>query len=624
MTSKLRSLPLLALLFGCATPAAPSDTPNTIEQGGPVQWSAWSPASFEQAAREDKLILINVIATWCHWCHVMDEVTYANPEVAALLREHFVIIRVDSDARPDVSERYRAWGWPATALLSPHAEPVINLRGYRDPQVFAALLRELIAEHDRGELHQREDPRETKTSTPANLDLERIRSKATAQLDGYFDVEALGWGDKQKYPWSEPIEYAFVRARLHHDDPKHTLWRERALATLDAEAALIDPVWGGMYQYSLRGVWDRPHYEKIAMIQAGALENYAHATMITGAPRFLAHARTITSYLLGTMQAPSGGFYTSQDADLRRADHSSVEGEIYFALDDTGRRALGIPRVDQAVYADLNGLTIHALAELYRASGDPALLDAALAAAARILDTHAHASSKDTLALSHGPSQRGPGDNPNQLRYLADQAAMGWALLSLHRVDADPRWRTAATQLADFMLESLAAEDGGFYAHTKDPNAVGVFAERRKPLPENALAAQFLIELHALQDGDGSEQTPYLEHARAALLAVGGDAQIESRGKLVGRYLIALELLTASKIDITVVAKPSDPAGDALWQAALRVWEPRASFERSEPGQRYPDTGAAAIYLCSERACSRPINDPTSFAAEAEIFLLGE
>jgi hypothetical protein len=275
--------------------------------------------------------------------------------------------------------------------------------------------------------------------------------------------------------------------------------------------------------------------------------------------------------------------------------------------------------VDQAVYADLNGLTIHALAELYRASGDPLLRDAALEAGARILDTHGPGDGTAVGGLSHGPNA-----DANELRYLADQAAMGWALLSLHRVSADPRWLEAATQLAEFMVDALAAEGGGFHAHTKDPSAVGVFAERRTPLPENALAAQFLIELHALLDGDGSTPTPYLEQARAALLAVGGDAQIESRGKLVGRYLIALELLAATKFDVTVVAQQGDPAGDALWRAALRVWEPRASIERSTPGQRYPDTGAAAVYLCSDRACSRPITDPTKLAAEAETFLLSQ
>ena len=367
---RLLIAPLVAALLAC-TPGAASQTPEP----GPtqVEWAPWETSTFVRANGENKLILINVIASWCHWCHVMDEVTYHDPEVVALLREHFVVIRVDSDARPDILERYRAWGWPATAILSPEAQPVVNLRGFREPEVFAALLRELVEEHGRGELRKREVA--ASKVAPADADLRRIRDKAAAQLDAYFDADGLGWGDKQKYPWPEPIEYGLLRARLYPEGAGEVAWRERALATLEAEAALIDPVWGGMYQYSLRGVWDRPHYEKIAMIQAGALENHAQATLLTRDPRWLEPAKAITDYLLGPMQDPAGGFYTSQDADLRREDGTSVVGLEYYALDDAGRRALGIPRIDKAVYADLNGLTIHGLCELYRANADPVVLD---------------------------------------------------------------------------------------------------------------------------------------------------------------------------------------------------------------------------------------------------------
>lgn len=608
---RLFAVPLVAALLSC-TPRGAVESPASESA---VEWSPWETATFVRANGENKLILINVIASWCHWCHVMDEVTYADPEVAALLREHFVVIRVDSDARPDILERYRAWGWPATAILSPEAQPVVNLRGYREPEVFAALLRELVAEHGRGELRAFDEVEAQ--AAPADADLARIRDKAAAQLDAYFDEEGLGWGAKQKYPWSEPIEYAFVRARIHQDQPEQVAWRERALATLAAEAALIDPVWGGMYQYSSKGVWDQPHFEKIAMIQAGALENHAHAALITKDLRWVEAARPITEYLLGTMQDPAGGFYTSQDADLRREGgesegRGSVDGPEYYALDDASRRALGIPRIDTAVYADLNGLTIHGLCELYRASGEPALLEAATRAADRILATHRDAS---------GGFGHGPGAPTKELRHLADQAAMGWALVALHRVTGDRRWLREAETTAKFMVAKLRAKDGGLFAHTKDPAAVGVFAERNEPLPENALAALFFIELHGLLDGDGSVETPYRDHARAILLAVGDDAQIESRGKVVGRYLIALELLLATSYDLTIVARPDDPAGDELHFAALKLWEPRVSLERSAPGERYPDTGAAAIYLCSDVACSQPMRDPARVLVDAEAFL---
>jgi uncharacterized protein YyaL (SSP411 family) len=601
---RLRLLSLAALLLACTNPQ-PSSTPTDAHAR--FDYDTWSPDSFARAAAGDRLILINVVATWCHWCHVMDEVTFEDPEVTALLREHFVVIRVDSDARPDVSERYSDWGWPATAFLSPQAQPVLNLRGYQEPRGFAALLRELIAEHERGQLRRLDE--QVDAGPPADTDLDRIRDKASAQIDRFFDVEGLGWGSHQKYPWPDPIDYALLRARVRGED----VWRERALATLEAERALIDPVWGGMFQYSLKGVWDQPHYEKIAAIQAGAIENYAHAAMLTGDDRWLEPARQITDYLLGTMQDRQGGFFTSQDADLRLPDGSSVVGKDYHALDDASRRELGIPRIDTAVYADLNGLTIHALTELYRASRDPVVFEAATRAADRILVDHRHASG----GLSHGPNP-----SPDELCYLADQAAMGWALLGLHRITGDPRYLTEAGAIAQFMIDSLADGDGGLFAHTLDPNAVGVFVQRRKPLLENSLAAQFFIELHLLLDGDGTQPTPWLEHARRSLLAVGSDAQIEESGKLVARYGFALELLTGTTFDITVVANEGDPVGDALWTAALGVWEPRASLERSAPGQRYPDLGQAALYMCSDRACSRPLRDPATAARELDAFAI--
>lgn len=604
--SALRIAALAVVLAGCAA-TQPSPQPDPAAIAHPtLEFLTWEPASFERAAAEDKLILINVIATWCHWCHVMDEQTFANPEVAALLSEHFVVIRVDSDARPDVSERYRAWGWPASAFLSPQAEPVLNLRGYRAPAVFAALLRELIAEHQGGTLRrldQRELPQQ-----PVDLDLDRARRLAREQLDGSFDVEGLGWGQPQKYPWPEPIEYGFVRARLHGDESE-TLWQARALATLDAQRALIDPVAGGMYQYSLRGVWDRPHFEKIAMIQAGAIETYAHAAMITHDPRWLEPARDVARYVLETLQDPQGGFFTSQDADVRRADGTTTLGEEYYALDDPDRRALGIPRIDTAVYADLNGAIIHALTELYRATGDEQLRSAAIRAGERLLASHRVASG----GFTHGPGQA------SALLHLADQAAVGWAFLGLHRVTADPRWRDEALALAEFMHRELGATGGGFYAHSKDPSAVGVFADRRRPMRENSLAAQFLIELSAHVDDEAAARQS--ARARETLLALGSEAQIETGGKILGRYLLALDLLLATQFDVTIVAAANDPIGDSLWQAALGLFEPRAALERSEPGQRYPDIGKPAAYLCSQTACSRPITDPARFIEQAEGFI---
>lgn len=603
-------LAALALAPACnhgSTDTATSSPDGAAASHGHTEWSAWEPAAFQRAAEENRIILINVVASWCHWCHVMDEETYGNPEVAALLAEHFVTIRVDSDARPDVAERYREWGWPATAFLTPGAQQVQALRGYRDPQVFAALLRELVAERDAGTLAQRTQPVEA--PRPVDGALGPVRTLATAQLDGFFDEAMGGWGKTQKYPFPGPLEHALVRARVHGESQ----WLARAQLTLRNEERIIDPVWGGVYQYSLRGDWDHPHYEKITAIQAGALENYAMMAQATGDARWLAPARKVAGYMLGMMRAPTGGFYTSQDADLRREGQPTVLGSDYYGMGDAERRALGLPIIDTNVYADLNGVMIRGLVQLYAATGDPEVLAAATDAAESLLRTH---------RIESGAFLHGEGDDPQGLLYLRDQAAMGVALVALYRATGQVRWLEAATAVGAFMRKRLEdPQHGGFFAHTEDPTAVGVFATRRKPVEENGVAARFLVALHRHLDGDGRIATPYREAAERALAAVGSPESIEGEGRTIGQLLLGLESVLEPIVDVTVVGLPDDPKTHALHLAALGYPEPRAVLELGRPGERYPDIGKPAVYLCTESACSTPITDPARLPALADAFL---
>ncbi|HMI92123.1 MAG TPA: DUF255 domain-containing protein, partial [Polyangiales bacterium] len=92
-----------------------------------MRFEPWTRASFERAEREGKYLLVSVQTSWCHWCHVMNDVTFRDPEVVAVLERHFVVVKVDADARPDLAERYARWGWPATGLLTPDASPLLNL-----------------------------------------------------------------------------------------------------------------------------------------------------------------------------------------------------------------------------------------------------------------------------------------------------------------------------------------------------------------------------------------------------------------------------------------------------------------------------------------------------------------
>ena len=164
-------------------------------------------------------------------------------------------------------------------------------------------------------------------------------------------------------------------------------------------------------------------------------------------------------------------------------------------------------------------------------------------------------------------------------------------------------------------------ETGGFFAHTEDPEAVGALAQRRKPLEENGLTARFLFELHRRLDGDGTTPTPYADVASRALAVLGDPATVEGEGRIVGAYLMALEAATAPVIDVTVVGDLRDAETRALFHAALQWYEPRAVLEASAPGERYPDLGKPAVYLCTETACSTPIRSAVAFAATADAFV---
>src|SRR5262249_33723146 len=141
---------------------------------------------------------------------------------------------------------------------------------------------------------------------------------------------------------------------------------QMARQTLTSQLQLLDPVWGGVYQYSTGGVWTNPHFEKIMSMQAENLRIYAQGYAQFHDPQYLQAAQAIRAYLGTFLTSPDGAFYTSQDADLIAGQHSAE----YFSRNDSARRQRGIPRVDKHIYARENGWAIAALASLYGVTGE--------------------------------------------------------------------------------------------------------------------------------------------------------------------------------------------------------------------------------------------------------------
>jgi uncharacterized protein len=538
---RIAGLWLACVVAGCSTTAAMkpvaapaglvrAGTPASVDivkarargQAQLFEWADWSAATFARARSEGRLLLVHGAAEWCHWCHVMEETTYRDPEVGALVRDHFVAVRVDVDSRPDIEERYEEWGWPATVVLSPDASELGKYRGYIPAADMVEILR--TARQARAEHTAPSTPHDPPAAVEA---LPWIGAHYAREMDDYYDEREGGWGMRQKAPIGENAVFELRRA-AHGDEGA----ARRALFSLEQQAALIDPVWGGIYQYSAGKTWKEPHYEKLMTYQAANLWAYADAYAATHDERMLAHARAIARYLDEFLSSPDGAFLVSQDADVGAHDPAArfVDGDVYYRLGDAERRELGIPRVDDHVYAEENGIAIAALASLYQATGDAAVLARAERAAGRVLASHVDGEGR----VKHDAT------STHAVYFLADAGAFGFALARLAALSAGEnaaRWRTAAVRIAAFIDRDLRdPDDGALWGHTPDPDAAGVFTERRKPFLGNVHAARLFAALDGLDPAAG-----YAAVARRTLAAISRTEVLGERGRMIGVYLVALD-----------------------------------------------------------------------------------
>ena len=247
--------------------------------------------------------------------------------------------------------------------------------------------------------------------------------------------------------------------------------RARAMArkTLDAALALIDPVWGGMYQYSDAVDWKSPHFEKIMSVQADAIASTPRLRRLHQ-PRYLRAARDVARYVTTLLTSPDGALLHQPGRRPRRG----IDGHHYYPLADEKRRALGIPRVDQHRYARECGWMITAWASLYQATRDRAVLKKAVRAAEWALRERA-------LPGGGFAHQK---DDPS----LADNLAMAQGLTELARID--PRWKKDAAATFAFIGRAFADPRGGFFSVAVSPEARGVFAQASRSVEENAALAR--------------------------------------------------------------------------------------------------------------------------------------
>lgn len=562
-----------------------------------IVWHPWSEAIFEQAKRENKLVILDLEAVWCHWCHVMDEKTYHDAAIVNLMQKNYIAIRVDQDANPDISVRYEDYGWPATVIFAADGSELVKRRGYIPPENMAKTLQAVIDDPTPGPSVTSQPELVVGTATQFST---AQRNKIMNDINRGYDDVLGGWGNVHKFILASNVEYALIRAKQGDK-----LLEKKARETLDKALALIDPVWGGVYQYSDRGRWDSPHFEKIMTIQTNDLRLYALASQQFNDPRYLKAARVIERYLTTFLSSPEGAFYTSQDADAS----AKIDGHAFYPLNDAGRRALGVmPRIDQNIYARENGWAIRSLAALYDATGDKAVLNRAMTAVNWI---------EANRSISGGGFRHAEKDRAGP--YLGDTLAMAEAYLALYASTGD-RALLAKAQSAVGFIDKTFKANTGFATTVVASDSKGVFKKPLLQMDENVSVARLANQL-AHYTGDEQYKTLAL-HAMKYLVALNNDQYFSGP-------LIAADELAADPAHITIVGAKSDPAALALYQQALRYpvvyrrieWWDMAEGAMPNIDVKYPTLNRAAAFVCVNSACSSPIFEPAKITTKADLLL---
>jgi uncharacterized protein YyaL (SSP411 family) len=553
-----------------------------------LKWRAWGDDLFTRATAEKRFVILDLEAVWCHWCHVMEKTTYANAEVKELLASKYLPVRVDQDANPDLSSRYGDWGWPATIVFGPDGTEIAKIRGYIEPERMQALLKAIIDDPSPGPSVG--EAFEVKPSASAFLSKEQ-RVELTRNFDESYDDNLGGWGENQKYIDADSMDLAIASA-----ERGDAAAIKRARQTLDAATALIDPVWGGVFQYSEAGSWAHPHFEKIMSFQAQYLRQYSQAYALWKDPKYLATARKIERYLAAFLTGPDGAFYVSQDADL---DHDT-DGHKYYALSDSERRKLGMPRIDKNLYTRENGWAISGLSAYYDVTNDSKALAIAERAAKWVIANRALPDG----GFRHGEKDRG---GP----FLGDTLAMGQAFLDLYAATGNRDWLTSAAKAGDFVA-TFRDEAGGFLTSKTPEGKTGVFAKPAKLIDDQVQVARFMNLLNRYYGNEG-----YREQASHAMRYLSS-ASAEMARPLPG-ILLADEELAIEPTHMTIVGSRDDPRAQALHALARALparykrleWLDPREGKLPNPDVEYPDLGEPAAFACSNRICSFP-----SFNAE--------
>ena len=663
----------------------------------PVDWYPWGDEAFERAQALDRPVFLSIGYATCHWCHVMARESFEDPEIAQLLNESFVCVKVDREERPDVDQVYMtvcqlltgSGGWPLTVILTPDRRPFFAGTYFPKETRFGATgMRELvprIAEMWRERRGSLVEAAEQVTASlaqaaaaPAEGEVDpRAIERAYEALVFQFDPVHGGFGNAPKFPTPHHLLFLLRRWR-RTGEPRALEMVERTLEAI-RRGGVYDQLGYGVHRYSTDARWLVPHFEKMLYDQALLTLACVEAYQATGKATYRHTAEETITYMLRELLSPEGAFHSAQDADTEGEEgkfylwtkdevdrvlppeeaevfdrvfrvrtggnfvdpvHPEKRGEniLYRAMTvEDAAAALGRPArevatlvsaarerlftvrnmrvrpaVDDKVLTGWNGLAIAALARAGRAFGHAPYVEAAVRALEFVL---ARLRTPDNRLLHrYRDGEAGIAGQAEDYAYLV------WGLLEVYEATFDPFRLATAKALMDRMITDFwDDEHGGFFSAT-------------------AGATDLLVRQKEVFDGayPSANSAGYLDLLRLARLL--GDPAYEGRAAAVARlyagplassptiatlFLAGRDLAVGPSHELVVVGAPGTADTSAMLEALQRAYLPSTTLlfvsidEQGETARRLaPFTeemamvdGKATAYVCTGRACDRPVTD---------------
>jgi len=330
----------------------------------PIAWYEWGDEAFSRASSQDKPILLDIGAVWCHWCHVIDRESYENPAIAKIINELFVPVKVDRDERPDVDSRYQSainaitgqGGWPLTGFLMPDGKPFFGGTYFPPEDVGGrpGFRRVLLAVADAYK-NKRQDLKntsealaeavakaETFSGARAEFDLGVVDSQISSMTQA-FDIRNGGFGKAPKFPHASAVDLLFERYRQTGE--KHLLAMAETTLEKMSKGGVYDQLAGGFHRYSVDERWLVPHFEKMSYDNSELLKNYLHGSQVSRNEFVNKAAEGIVRWINQVLSdQEKGGFYASQDADYSLDD----DGDYFtWTLDEV--RAVLTPEESRVI-----------------------------------------------------------------------------------------------------------------------------------------------------------------------------------------------------------------------------------------------------------------------------------